>query len=116
MDAEPHGTLPAGVLPLIASQAEQAHLSKLAGAVPAVCWDRILFSAKESVYKAWFPIARCWLDFAEAEVRIGADSGTFTARLLVPAPVVDGVSLAVLHGRWSVDDGRIRTAIAVRRR
>jgi 4'-phosphopantetheinyl transferase EntD len=114
VDAEPHDILPGGVLNLIASPGEQAHLASLAEAVPAVCWDRILFSAKESVYKAWFPVARCWLDFQEAEVMIDP-AGTFTARLLVPAPAPDGVSLAVLNGRWSVEDGRIATAIAVRR-
>ena len=31
---------------------------------PAVSWDRLLFSAKESVYKAWFPLTLRWLDFA----------------------------------------------------
>jgi 4'-phosphopantetheinyl transferase EntD len=115
VDAEPHAVLPGGVLGLIASPAEQAHLASLAEAEPAVGWDRILFSAKESVYKAWFPVARRWLDFLEAEVTIDPAGGTFTARLLVPAPAPDGVSLAVLNGRWSVEDGRIATAIAVRR-
>jgi 4'-phosphopantetheinyl transferase EntD len=25
-------------------------------------WDRLLFSAKEAVYKAWFPLVGEWLD------------------------------------------------------
>ena len=36
-------------------------------------WDRLLFSAKESVYKAWFPLARRWLGFEEADIEIYAD-------------------------------------------
>jgi hypothetical protein len=114
IDAEPHEALPDGVLAMVGSEQERAALAELAAAAPGTFWDRILFSAKESVYKAWFPVARCWLDFQEAEVMIDP-AGTFTARLLVPAPAPDGVSLAVLNGRWSVEDGRIATAIAVRR-
>ena len=46
-----------------------------------MCWDRLLFSAKESVYKAWFPLTGRWLGFEDADVTITPD-GTFTARLL----------------------------------
>jgi len=28
---------------------------------PGPSWDRLLFSAKESVYKAWFPLTGRWL-------------------------------------------------------
>ena len=52
-------------------------------AAPDVCWDRLLFSAKESVYKAWFPLAGRWLGFADADITINAADGTFLVRLLV---------------------------------
>ncbi|MCQ1581995.1 4'-phosphopantetheinyl transferase superfamily protein [Streptomyces parvus] len=52
-------------------------------ASPGVCWDRLLFSAKEAVFKVWFPLARCQLDFTEADIRIDPGSGSFSARLLV---------------------------------
>ena len=38
--------------------AKRARLAALADALPGVAWDRLLFSAKESVYKAWAPIDR----------------------------------------------------------
>ena len=42
----------------------------LAGAPAGIHWDRLIFSAKESVYKAWYPLARRWLGFEEAAVSI----------------------------------------------
>src|SRR5579871_596831 len=56
IDAEPHAPLPDGVLAMVTSDAERAALAELAGAAPETCWDRILFCAKEAVYKAWFPV------------------------------------------------------------
>jgi len=112
LDAEPNGPLPDGVLKVIATPAE---VDWLDGAPPAsgVCWDRLLFSAKESIYKAWFPLTRRWLDFEEAVVTPDPDAGTFDARLRVPGPVVDGRRLTGFTGRWVVRRGLVVTAIAV---
>ena len=74
-------------------------------------WDRILFSAKESVYKAWFPIAREWMGFEDADLTLDRD-GTFAARLLKTGPEVEGEPLTSFSGRWLADDGLIITAIA----
>jgi 4'-phosphopantetheinyl transferase EntD len=80
---------------------------------PQIAWDRLLFSAKESVYKAWFPIARSWLDFEDALITADPVDGTFTARLLVPGPRLHGADLTKFTGRWLVEDGLILTAITV---
>lgn len=113
LDAEPHDNLPSGVLEAVASDGEQARLAALAAARPDVCWDRMLFSAKESVYKAWFPLTRRWLGFEEASVNIDPVNRTFTARLLVDGPVVNGSLLTGFEGRWLVSHGLIVTAIVI---
>ncbi len=112
IDAEPHDLLPDGVLPMVASEPERAALAGLAAAAPGLCWDRILFSAKESVYKAWFPATGRWLGFTDAELTLHP-SGTFAARLLVPGPVVGGRPVTAYHGRWTVRHGLIATAVVV---
>jgi len=112
IDAEPHAELPDGVLPMVASESERAALALLGQAEPGICWERILFSAKESVYKAWFPATGEWLGFEQADVAIDA-SGVFTARLAVPGPVVGGRRFTAYHGRWLVSRGLIVTAITV---
>jgi len=119
MDAEPDDPLPRGVLDVISLPAERARLAALAGERPAVCWDRLLFSAKESVYKAWFPLTGRWLGFEDADVTTSPD-GTFTARLRTglteltePADAQPPASFA---GRWLAVGGLMLTAIAVPRR
>ncbi|MGC0336437.1 4'-phosphopantetheinyl transferase family protein [Streptomyces sp. SLBN-8D4] len=118
IDAEPHGPLPEGVLGSVSLPGERVRLRELAGAYPAVHWDRLLFSAKESVYKAWFPLTRTWLDFTEADIDILVApgppvSGTLRAELLVPGPLVGGERRGVLQGRWTVRDGLVVTSVTV---
>ncbi|MFB6888097.1 4'-phosphopantetheinyl transferase [Kitasatospora sp. NPDC056327] len=108
IDAEPALPLPEGVLDAIALPAEQRRDTALTADHPGIPWDRILFSAKESVYKTWFPLTHTFLDFSEADLTLRPD-GTFTATLLVPSP------LPTLAGRWRVHDGHLATAITVLR-
>jgi 4'-phosphopantetheinyl transferase EntD len=111
LDAEPDDPLPRGVLDVISLPAERARLAALAGEGPTVCWDRLLFSAKESVYKAWFPLTGRWLGFEDADVTI-TPAGTFTARLLAEPQSPCTASFA---GRWLAGGGLILTAITVPR-
>jgi 4'-phosphopantetheinyl transferase EntD len=113
VDAESHDKLPDGVLGSVSSAEERRRLAALAAAAPGPHWDRVLFSAKESVYKAWFPLTRRWLGFEDASITIDPANGTFTARLLVGGPHVDGIPLTGLTGRWLVGGGLVITAIAV---
>jgi 4'-phosphopantetheinyl transferase EntD len=113
LDAEPAQPLPGEVLGLVTLPDERDRLRDLARDVQGVCWDTLLFSAKESVYKAWFPLARRWLGFDEADITINAANGTFEARLLIEAPAPAGVPPAGFSGRWLARDGLLLTAITV---
>ncbi|HEX8007298.1 MAG TPA: 4'-phosphopantetheinyl transferase superfamily protein [Trebonia sp.] len=116
LDAEPNDTLPDGVLnTVVAGDGEQARIATLMAAFPQVCWDRMLFSAKESVYKAWFPLTRRRLSFRDARVDFDPAGPAFSARLLVDGPVVNGEMLTRLDGRWLVGNGLLATAIVVPR-
>jgi 4'-phosphopantetheinyl transferase EntD len=108
IDAEPHAALPAGVRGRIAAPAEQDHLASLPSATGEVHWGRVFFAAKEAVYKAWFPLARRPLGFADAELRIDPAAGRFTARILAPEPPVGEIA-----GRFAIRDGLVLTAVAV---
>ncbi|MET9813058.1 MULTISPECIES: 4'-phosphopantetheinyl transferase superfamily protein [unclassified Streptomyces] len=112
IDAEIHGPLPEGVLPSVSLPAEAERLRRLAAEHPGVHWDRLLFSAKESVYKAWFPLTGKWLDFMEADIEITPD-GRFRAELLVPGPLVGDRRLGHFDGRWTAARGLVATAVAV---
>jgi 4'-phosphopantetheinyl transferase EntD len=114
LDAEPDEPLPDGVLTMVSLPQERTWLDDLAAAATGPCWDRLLFCAKETVYKAWFPLAQCWLGFEEAEITLGTD-GTFRARLLTRPPAADPLLPAGFTGRWVASGGLIATAIVVSR-
>ncbi|MDP9793648.1 4'-phosphopantetheinyl transferase EntD [Catenuloplanes nepalensis] len=101
IDAEAHAPLPDGVLALVSLPAEREWISQ---APPGTHWDRLLFSAKESVYKAWFPLTHRWLGFEEAHLTASPD-GTFHAQILIDGPVTH------FSGRWLTTPDLILTAI-----
>jgi enterobactin synthetase component D / holo-[acyl-carrier protein] synthase len=114
IDAEVNDRLPDGVLQLVAGPAERKGLMELPA--EGLCrWDRLLFCAKESVYKAWYPITHEWLDFHDVTVRISVD-GTFAAHLHKAGAVVDGRPVTQFLGRWIVIRSFVATAIAIPRR
>ncbi len=113
IDAEPDLPLPDGLLADVALPLERERLAALARAEPGVSWDRLLFSAKEAVYKTWFALTESWLGFDDAELAIDPRSRTFAAHLRVPAPWVGGARLDCFRGSWSAIGGLVLTAIAV---
>lgn len=113
VDAEPDDVIPDGVLDMISLPGERARLKDLATAAPGTNWDRLLFCAKEATYKAWFPLARRWLGFNDADITIDPAGGTFQVRLLVEAPAIDGPPLTAFAGRWMERDGLLLTAITM---
>jgi len=111
IDAEPNAALPPDVIDLVARPEDLTGLAEL----PAgwgISWERLLFSAKESVFKAWYPVTREWLDFQEASVRFRPD-GTFEVRLLKASAA--GSPLEALTGRWISTPQFLATAIVVER-
>jgi 4'-phosphopantetheinyl transferase EntD len=115
IDAEPNAALPAGVLTAIATDAELAHVRSLSRDLPSVPWDRLLFSAKECVYKACFPYVRRLLDFDAAVLTFDASASTFSARLRVSVPLPGPERLQTLSGRWLAREDLLLTGMALER-
>lgn len=113
IDAEPDGPLPDGVLDAISLPAERRWIARLRETAPGRHWDRLLFCAKESVYKAWFPLTGRWLGFDDAAIEVDPATGTFTARFQVPGAPVGEEVLEGFSGRWTVRNGLIFTAVAL---
>jgi 4'-phosphopantetheinyl transferase EntD len=111
IDAEVHSPLPEGVLAGVALDKEREWLSDHSNG--ETHWDRVLFSAKESVYKVWFPMTGRWLEFKDAMVTIDPISQTFVARLLISGLKIDGEAIHELAGGFRVAKGFIVTAISL---
>ncbi|MFJ9041542.1 4'-phosphopantetheinyl transferase [Streptomyces sp. NPDC102406] len=109
LDAEPSRPLREGVLHAVALPEERERLAPLAASHPGLdCWDRLLFCAKEAVFKAWFPATRTELTFRDVAVVLDAAGRTFHATVL-PAPGRDlpgrDAPGRTFHGRWLARDG-----------
>jgi 4'-phosphopantetheinyl transferase EntD len=113
IDAEQNARLPDGIEEAVTTPGEREMLAALARAFPTTHWDRLLFSAKESIYKAWYPLTGRGLGFEDACVTIDP-AGTFAAKLLIDGARKDGgPPLSALSGRFLVAHGLIATAVAV---
>ncbi|MFG2994501.1 4'-phosphopantetheinyl transferase [Streptomyces sp. NPDC048257] len=118
IDAEPHEALPTGVLGAVSRTEERERLAVLAAGCPQVHWDRLLFCAKEAVYKAWFPMVRRRLGFGDASVSFDgvAGAGTFRAQITERGRGKDLREMSVpsvFEGRWTVAGGMLLAAVVI---
>ena len=111
IDAEVHEALPAGVVQVVARSEELDWLQTVQQR--GVWWDRVLFSAKESVYKAWYPLAGKCLGFNDALVQVDPANGTFCASLLTAGPIIKGLRLDRMEGRFCIRNGLILTFVGI---
>jgi 4'-phosphopantetheinyl transferase EntD len=105
IDAEPNAPLPDGVLEHVSVPGEPAMLARLTEQDDRTHWDRLLFSAKESIYKAWFPLTGRWLGFDEARLTIDPAGQRFVGEIMArDAP------MRAIGGRYLLDRGLVITA------
>lgn len=111
IDAEIHQPLPDGIEALITTRDESLQLDRLARELPHTAWDRMLLSAKESIYKAWYPLSQTWLDFTECELHIDAENRSFTGTLLRPGISTRNGLIDRFTGQWAIQGNCIVTAV-----
>ena len=104
IDAEPRGDLDDA--DLVLSDGERRRAAALLGADA----DRLLFSVKESVYKAWYPATGRWLDFRDVAVAVERD-GSFTVEPGEHLTPDDRTLLARLRGRYVLTSEHVFTAV-----
>jgi 4'-phosphopantetheinyl transferase EntD len=100
LDAEPRLPLPSEVWSLVLDEEElrDAHRA----AEPGV-YSRMVFSAKETTYKALFPACKRFLEFSDVHVDLLPRQGIFFSELVGSAGAL-GLSAKRLMGRIVVDD------------
>jgi 4'-phosphopantetheinyl transferase EntD len=77
LDAEPAQPLPEEIVHRVLTAGEQDWL--LRRGRDSLPWDRLVFSAKESVFKCLFPVERRYIDFHEVEIAF-VENGGFQLR------------------------------------
>jgi 4'-phosphopantetheinyl transferase EntD len=108
LDMERAEPLEPGVEGLVMLPAERA-------AAGAPWRGALVFSAKESVYKALFPLTRRWLGFEEVQLTLTSEG--FQPTLIAPDPDggmdpergTDPELVSALRGSWAVEGGYVIT-------
>lgn len=107
LDVEPATPLDSDLWDIVLLPAEQAALAR--SPTPGLM-AKLIFSAKESAYKAQFPISRSLFDFHGLQITWNA-AGQFQAAFRITAgPFGPGDTL---HGHFGIDSDYIVTAAAI---
>lgn len=72
--------------------------------------SKLIFSAKESIHKIYYPLNFYTLDFLDAELTLDLDQHSFRGRILKPN-ARPHVSILDVQGRFCVDAQHVYTAI-----
>lgn len=75
-------------------------------------WAKLIFSLKESYYKAYFQITGCFLDFLEAEVELDFHQPLAYIRLCNPLKVFDAHPLVGM-GCYTITDGYVLSTVTI---
>jgi len=106
IDVEPNLPIEPDLIDYVCEDAELQAAASLAGLEPERA-ARLLFSAKEAVYKCQFYLSRRFLEFHDVNIRLSA-SGEFRAELRVDLPELG--SGACIMGRFAQRGGFLLTA------
>jgi 4'-phosphopantetheinyl transferase EntD len=106
IDAEPDDPLDGGVAGLVCTPAERRWIEQ---APASVSWATLMFSAKESLYKAWFPLTRRALDFCDIALEVVPEAGQFRAHAVRPLPAELALLVASVRGRFTIERGYVMT-------
>lgn len=85
---------------------------ELCGLPRGSAWDVVAFSAKEAVFKAWFPLTRQWLDFVDVQLALDHRAESFVATLRPAVRRHDAP--ARFTGRFAIARNLALTAVLVR--
>jgi 4'-phosphopantetheinyl transferase EntD len=113
IDAEVNAPMPASTSAQVCSPSEREWI-RSAPQSGGVHWETLYFSAKESIYKAWFPLMERWLGFEDVRLTVDPVACAFSAEAL-PDVVAAGAGKwpTLVHGRYLVSGNLVFTAVTL---
>lgn len=109
LDAEPAEDLPADIVSRVLDPMEQA--MSMSWSRPGLA-ARVIFSAKETIYKAVYPSLARFMEFSDVRLHRLDTHGFFAARIIEPA-VVPAPFSGELEGRFVMDGELLLTGLAI---
>lgn len=108
LDIEQRGYFSTEERQLVLTEKEQQALSTYPW--PEDVTARLIFSAKESVYKCGFPLVRHYFDFLEAEIEWQPQQNTFCVHFLSTMQATD-LSKFDMRGHFAFDQSHVFTFV-----
>lgn len=108
IDAEPVGDLPFEIRDLILTPKERKYLQHSTSASRNM---KLIFSAKEAVYKCLFPLAMRYIDFLEVEILIEKSAQRFKVYLTEDLSRI--VEDKILNGYWFRSESHLFSAVFI---
>lgn len=108
IDAEPLRALPSTVLDVVLTAEEVEQLARLRTDEATLPWETLVFSAKESTYKALYPLTGRWLDFHDVRIEIDRTDASLAAYVRIA-----GDRSIVLRGLYRANQSLLTTAILI---
>jgi 4'-phosphopantetheinyl transferase EntD len=107
IDIETGEELPTELIAIVCAEDERYQLLHIPDRSPPF-WAKVIFSAKEAFFKAYFPQTGTFLDFRDLTIALRPSRGEFDVKLVNrDCPLLFGNQPAI--GRYGVDDGSIYT-------
>lgn len=113
IDVEDSATLEAGIKSLICRKSEEQWVSGVSKP-DCVDWAKIIFSAKESVYKCLFPLKNIYMDFREVEIEFDLENNEFFINLF-NLEIARFVESYTMTGRFSHTNEYVYTSVELHR-
>lgn len=114
IDAERNRALPVDVLEVVATPHEANMVMRLQDGWPHINWDTLLFSAKESVYKAWYPRFKSRLSFHNCLIQFSPSSQTFRGAISFDPSSTPQITAPGMRGVWALNTSVIMTSAYIR--
>ncbi len=108
LDLEPMSPLEPSLWPVICTSSEMDWLAGL-GPSQRGHFAKLIFCAKEAVYKAQYQVSRTMLDFQALELSFDLSAGQFSARFRVDAPGFKAGTL--IPGRFAILSNSVFAAV-----
>lgn len=112
IDVERNLPLPIDVRNVVTTSREQSDLDYLQSAMgsdadPAT----LVFSAKESLFKAWYPLTKTWLGFEDATLKMDLDACSFSVQIDRNISNQASIEHITFNGRFAITDRYIFTFV-----
>ena len=110
IDAELNTKLPNKIISTIQTNREIIDNKKLSKLVSDVCINKLVFSAKESVFKFIYPFIKNYISFKDVEIFLEFKTQSFSVSFLKPE-LISKFNNSILIGKFKYNNTHIVTCI-----